>query len=455
MAQILDLGKIRFQFKGEWSASTEYQFNDVVSYKGNAYVYISTAKTTNTLTSNTQFWGRMSNGFDFTGAWAVGTTYGYGSVVRYGGDLFVYTNSVASAGNLPTNATYWTLYMFGWNFTGTWSSATAYKIGEIATYGGIAYVAVQDSTNQNPENNATYWSTVVQGVQAEGTYSGATTYQKNDIVMYGNTAYVATQTTTGNLPTNATYWSVLANGTSFKGTYSAGTAYNKGDIVLYGNSSYTAKSDTTGNTPTNATYWDAHTYGVSWKGTYAGGTAYNKGDMVFFGGYNYIAKLDTTGNAPTNATYWDVVSPNYSNQGAYVGATTYYPGHLVTYSNAVYVCILTSTGNLPTNTTYWAVFVPSPASMARTAISSATTLTPNTRYIADTSAGLFTVTMPSSPADGDTIQIADAKGTFTRSPLIINPNGKSIASSTGLFVHNVANYELTLKYTAATSNWSL
>ena len=33
MAQILDLGKIRFQFKGEWAAGTEYQFNDVVYYK--------------------------------------------------------------------------------------------------------------------------------------------------------------------------------------------------------------------------------------------------------------------------------------------------------------------------------------------------------------------------------------------------------------------------------------
>ena len=43
MAQILDLGKIRFQFKGEWAAGTEYQFNDVVSYKGTAYAYIGNA----------------------------------------------------------------------------------------------------------------------------------------------------------------------------------------------------------------------------------------------------------------------------------------------------------------------------------------------------------------------------------------------------------------------------
>ena len=35
MAQILDLGKFRFDFKGAWSSATEYERNDVVRYGGN------------------------------------------------------------------------------------------------------------------------------------------------------------------------------------------------------------------------------------------------------------------------------------------------------------------------------------------------------------------------------------------------------------------------------------
>lgn len=313
MAQILDLGKIRFQFKGEWSSATEYQFNDVVAYKGNTYVYISTAKTTNTLTSNTQFWGRMSNGFDFTGAYAGGTTYGYGSTVRYGGNLYLYTNAVASAGNLPTNTTYWTLLIYGWNFQGAWSSATAYKIGETITHGGIAYVAVQDSTNQNPDNNATYWSTVVQGLQFEGTYNNSTAYQKNDLVNYGSNTYIALTNTVGNLPTNGTYWNLLVGGWNFRSAWSSSTAYKVGDSVALGGTVYVALLDSTNQNPdANPTYWSTLVQGTQWESTYAGGTAYQKNDLVKYGNGVYIAKTNTSGNLPTDSTYWDQFVANDS-----------------------------------------------------------------------------------------------------------------------------------------------
>jgi hypothetical protein len=308
MAQILDLGKIRFQFKGEWSSATEYQFNDVVSYKGNTYVYISTAKTTNTLTSNAQFWGRMSNGFDFTGVWAVGTTYGYGSTVRYGGNLYLYTNAVASAGNLPTNTTYWTLLIYGWNFQGTWSSSTAYKIGEAITHGGIAYVAVQDSTNQNPDNNSAYWSTFVQGFQPEGVYNNSTAYQKNDLVNYGGNAYIAKTNTTGNLPTNTTYWNLFVSGLNYEGNWSSGTAYQPGDIVNYGGVIYIAVIESTNQNPTsNLTYWTTLVPGFQFESIYSASTTYQKNDIVRYQNNLYICKIASSSNVvPTDTDNWEM-----------------------------------------------------------------------------------------------------------------------------------------------------
>lgn len=357
MAQILDLGKIRFQFKGEWSSATEYQVMDVVSYNGNSYTYISTTRTTNTPTNNTTYWAPLSNGFQFEGTWDNGTTYGTGSVVRYGGDLFLYTYANgATAGHLPTDTLYWTLFMTGWSFIGVWSGSTTYKIGEVVTYGGIAYVALQDGTNQNPNTATSYWSTIVPGFQFEGVYNGSTGYQKNDLVSYGGNTYIALQPTTGNLPTNGTYWSLFASGFNFRSAWDIGTAYKISDVVAYGGVVYIAVADSTGQNPeNNLTYWTTFVPGFQFEGAYNGSTTYQKNDIVTYGAIAYVALQTTTGNLPTNGTYWTVLAAGVSVTGAYNGSTAYKKNDIVTYGAITYIATQDTTGNLPTNGTYWTV----------------------------------------------------------------------------------------------------
>jgi hypothetical protein len=127
MAQILDLGKIRFQFKGEWAVGTEYQFNDVVTYKGVAYAYISTAKTTGTITSNVSFWGPMSGGFDYAGVYNNSTTYAKGSVVRFNGSLYYHSGTTITTGVAPTDTSQWTVLMF--------QDTTSTKVFYVAPHG--------------------------------------------------------------------------------------------------------------------------------------------------------------------------------------------------------------------------------------------------------------------------------------------------------------------------------
>lgn len=203
MAQIIDLGKIRFSYQGTYNSATEYEVNDVVKYGGNIYVYI---------------------------------------------------NATATTGNTPTNTTYWSLMVEGFKFQGSWSNSTAYKVGDAVAFGGTIYLAVADNTNQQPPN-VTYWSKFIEGLQYEGTYSGSTQYQKADVVRFGNNVYIATQTTTGNLPTNVTYWDLLVEGINFEGVYDSSTTYQQNDIVSYGGSSYIATQETTGNAPTDPSYW--------------------------------------------------------------------------------------------------------------------------------------------------------------------------------------------------------
>lgn len=158
---LIDLGKLRFYWADTWNSSTEYELNDVV---------------------------------------------------KYGGNVYVYTNALATTGNLPTNTTYWKTMVEGINFLGVYSTGTAYKPGDAVTHGGNLYLAENPTTGNTPPN-ATYWSKIASGIQYEGVYASGTAYQKDDIVSYGGSVYIALQDGTGNLPTNTAYWAKLVDGT--------------------------------------------------------------------------------------------------------------------------------------------------------------------------------------------------------------------------------------------------
>ena len=162
---LIDLGKLRFYWADSWNSATEYELNDVVKYGGNAYVY---------------------------------------------------TNAVATTGNLPTNTTYFKTMVEGINFLGVYSSGTAYRPGDAVTHGGNLYLCENPSTGNTPPNG-TYWSKIASGIQYEGVFNSGGGYQKDDIVSFGGSVYIALQDTAGsNAPSssaNTAYWAKLVDGT--------------------------------------------------------------------------------------------------------------------------------------------------------------------------------------------------------------------------------------------------
>lgn len=162
MTQLIDLGKLRFYFAGTWSSAQEYELNDIV---------------------------------------------------KYGGNVYVYTHALATTGNLPTNTTYWKFMVGGIEFMGTYSPSTAYKIGQAVVHGASTYVATAGTTGNTPPN-ALYWEKIAEGVQYEGVYAAQTQYQKNDIVFYSGAAYIALADTLGNTPNysaNTAFWGKLVD----------------------------------------------------------------------------------------------------------------------------------------------------------------------------------------------------------------------------------------------------
>jgi hypothetical protein len=103
----------------------------------------------------------------FQGAYAGGTTYYPNDVVTYNGSSYICI--LQSTGNLPTNTTYFTLLaQAGTNGTngtngtsfiwrGAYSGATAYVANDVVSYNNSTYICILASTGNLP-TNATYWS---------------------------------------------------------------------------------------------------------------------------------------------------------------------------------------------------------------------------------------------------------------------------------------------------------
>ena len=187
MSQLIDLGKLRFYFAGTYSSATEYESNDIVKYGGNVYVY----------------------------------TYG-----------------LKTTANLPTNATYWAKLIEGVSASGVWSSATAYVPNDIVAYGANQYKAIANNTNQLPINSTgalnANWIVMTEGIRARGVWTSATEYYINDVVQHGGNSYICViRNAASSFETDlsAAKWVKFNGGIRWRGLWVAATAYLKDDVV--------------------------------------------------------------------------------------------------------------------------------------------------------------------------------------------------------------------------------
>ena len=89
MAQIIDLGKIRFNWAGTYSGSTEYSYNDLVKYGPNLYAFTATTAATGVLPTNTGSWALVTEGIDYRGTYTNGTLYYVNDIVIDGTNTYI------------------------------------------------------------------------------------------------------------------------------------------------------------------------------------------------------------------------------------------------------------------------------------------------------------------------------------------------------------------------------
>ena len=82
MAQI-DLGKLKFTWKGTWTTQTAYEKDDVVEYDGSTFVCIADLNATNTATPKdaTASFEYMQTGLAFKSGFSATVTYYKGDVL--------------------------------------------------------------------------------------------------------------------------------------------------------------------------------------------------------------------------------------------------------------------------------------------------------------------------------------------------------------------------------------
>jgi len=78
-----------------------------------------------------------------------------------------------------------------------------------------------------------------------------------------------------------------------------------------------------------------------------------------------------------------------------------------------------------------------------------------TLNVADTTSTAFTSTLPVTPALGDFLVLADAKGTWGTNYLTINPNGQLLEGAYSNLTCDVANSYLTLVFVGGTTGWTV
>lgn len=263
------LGRLKFNWRGNWAASTAYVIDDIVKFGANSYVCIinhtSVGNETNWYATDLAKWSLHTEGITNRGDWTSATYYKINDVIKYGNTQYRVTAGFSTTG---FTTSYITEYLSGFEYEDTWNGGTEYQPGDVVAYGGYTYIATSIHTNKPPSYNlANDWDILTTGFSVVGTYSTTTAYKQGDVVQHGGYAYVAISTSVNVLPSNTASWNLVVKGINWVGTWSSTTTYRLGDAVKRLSNSYVGIATTNVNvdpsTDTLGQYWNTLSEGAS------------------------------------------------------------------------------------------------------------------------------------------------------------------------------------------------
>ena len=361
MSTTIDLGKLRFNWVGEWASNTLYESNDIIRHGGDVFVYIYALKTSGNVTTNATYWAKVQEGLSWKGEYDASNAYLPHEVVHHSNNAYVNILEEPTAGNAPPNATYWQLLATGINFEGAYNNSTAYQVDDIVYYGANTFICIANSAGGNLPTDTAYWGTFSHGLDWKGIYANATAYKKSDVVSYGANVYIAKVDTVSNLPTDTAKWDVLSSGIQWEGPWDIATSYQKDDVVSLGSNTFIARIDSVGDNPELVgASWEVLTPGIRSRGVWATATEYVTDDVVSYGGQAYIVLTShASGTFATDlaANKWVKFTGGFDWKGIWTTSTGYKVNDIVNNGGSVYIATADHTSStFAGDSAYWTTF---------------------------------------------------------------------------------------------------
>jgi len=352
------LGRLRFVWKNDWSASTTYYQDDVVAYGGKIYICVLGHVAADDFFTDLDIvppkWNLVSEGQTWKGDWQPQVRYVYDDIVKYGGKLYIcqtnHTSAEDSSTGLEPDLANWQVFAEGLDWKGNWATNFDYKANDLVKYGATTYVCNQHHISaataaDGLEADSGKWDIFNRGLDYKGSWSADFRYKLNDVVRYGANTWIATayHTSSSEFATDSANWNKFVDGIQYESEWLYTNSYQTGDIVKYGGNSYIALQDSTNKIPSSqADDWDLFTEGLRFRGDWGDDSSnieYYVGDLVRVGGYNYRCIQDHQGQEPPNVTYWQVFSTGINWRGVWIDDQAYDLGDIVRYGDNSYVCI--------------------------------------------------------------------------------------------------------------------
>ena len=456
------LGRIRFVWKDAWVTGTTYYKDDVVRFGGRIYIciegHVAAADFFTDLDQAPSKWNLVSDGQTWKGDWSNTTAYIYNDIVKYGARLYI-ANTVHTSATSSATETYNVTVRddpsvsngvflidgvvhpdiqmirgntYIWNqddasnlFTGagvarhpmvisttqdgTHNGGTIYtdgvtyfldgvEVADAAAYdAGFAAATTRQMRITIPqdapdtlyyfcyqhagmsgttasaeivsiglEDDSEKWDIFADGLDWKGEWHEDFVYRINDLVKYGGTTYVCNSTHTstaigsGNgLEVDQLKWDYFNQGFDYKSTWAASTRYKVNDVVQYGAGLWIATAAHTSSSAfsTDSANWDFLVRGFQFESEWDYTADYQQGDVVRYGGNQYIALQDNSNSNPfSNPSDWNLFSEGLRFLGEWGDDSSgieYKVGEVVRHGGYTYLCIEDHANQQPPNATYW------------------------------------------------------------------------------------------------------
>jgi len=411
------LSRLKYSWRGAWTAYGRYNPDDIVSYGSKVYVCLESHVAATDFYYDLDFynndippllvprWELMSDGTSWMGDWVHDTYYKRGDIISFGGTNYLCITAHVSPSNANVGTdgvanvdprdplgehnfieskvingqlvTYWAVYFNGQYWTGDWTTSTYYRVNDTVRYGGKVYRCTSmhlsaASTANGLEANLENWTAVSISDDWKGDWTISTAYKLNDIVRYGATVYRCTTAHTSNssatngLPSDLSKWVTVHTSSLYRQEWTASVTYRVNDVVKFGSYLYTCTAFHNSGTAFDLTYWAIYCPGNQFDQQWNKLTVYQTGDIVRYGGDLYTAVTTNLGQTPSTAPGWQLLFEDTRIQGDWNQYTNYLPGDVVRRGGNVYVSFNDNYAQDPdiegdlssTNSPYWDLILP-------------------------------------------------------------------------------------------------